>query len=202
MVEAEEVAKPAAAAVEGVPEKRGIRGDGAVEPGIDYAELLEHHRQREGPGVVIGAVVLVEVGHVVGGMLDDACRVGEPPEVVEVEGAAMIARCGRLRKGRAPRTDAGVGGQAGNGRPGGGARQAWEHSSWQTRRPPCVRAVNDVTVDVLRRVPAAAFRGAPESTSPNPYRKHMAFSRSAHDRLTCFWEKMDSFERRIHRADR
>ena len=51
--------------------------------GLVLAQLVQKHRQQQGPGVVVGAVPLLEVGDGVGGVLEDPRRVGQRPEVVE-----------------------------------------------------------------------------------------------------------------------
>ena len=82
-VEAQEVAEPAPAAVEGVIQERGVGRRQPVDLRRALAELLQEHGQQQRAGVVVGAVALGEIGDRRGGVLEHAGRVGHAHQVVE-----------------------------------------------------------------------------------------------------------------------
>ena len=84
-VEAQEVAEPPRAGIEGVLQERRV-GRGQRPHALRLLpQLFQQHGEHEGAGVVVGAVALGEVRHGEDGVLEDAGRVGHPREVVELQ---------------------------------------------------------------------------------------------------------------------
>ena len=121
-------------AVEGRLEERRVGRGEPLDLRPVLAQLLQEHRQQQGPGVVVGAVALGEVGDGVGGVLEHPRRVGHPRQVVEppvgqlglllgerahrqrLERLVLAAEAGPLERlhvvvgGRAPRSSRGPAG--------------------------------------------------------------------------------------------
>ena len=84
-VEAHEIVEAPARPVEGVVEERRVGGGaGAKGRGI-VAQLLQHHRQNQGAGVVVRAIALGEIRHREAGVLKDAGRIAHAIQVVELQ---------------------------------------------------------------------------------------------------------------------
>ena len=82
-IEPQEIAKPAAAAVECIVQERRVGRRQAVDLGGALAELFELDGQEQRTGVVVGAVALGEVGDRRVGVLEHAGRVGHSHQVVQ-----------------------------------------------------------------------------------------------------------------------
>ena len=84
-----------------MPHKRGVGGRRRRGPRRRLPKGVEHHHQRERPGVVVGAIALGTIGQIVRGMLKHAGRVGEPPEVIEHERDRVYEQLG-VDEGHSP----------------------------------------------------------------------------------------------------
>ena len=58
------------------------------------AELAEQVAEDEAPGVVVGAVALLEIRHVEMRVLEDAGTVGHPLDMIEPEGRQVVGTAG------------------------------------------------------------------------------------------------------------